>query len=97
VTGHFAEARLFDVVLELHDVEDMLNGCRRLRDDLARKVDHCDRSINRLTALAHALREFAGDPAAAAVATRLAENGWAGTGDQLVTSSRPVLAQAEPS
>lgn len=91
------ENRLFDVVMELPDVEDMLDGCRHLRDDLARKVDLCDRQINRLTALAHALREFAGDATAAAVATRLAENGWSGTGEQLVMSSRAVLAEVGPS
>jgi hypothetical protein len=90
------DGRLFDVALELPDVEDMLAGCRRLRDDLSRKVDLCDRQINRLTALAHALREFIGDPAAAAVATRLTENGWSGTGDQLVTSTRAVLTQEKP-
>jgi hypothetical protein len=89
-----ADGHLFDVVPQIRDVEDMLAGCRRLRDDLARQVSICDRSINRLDALAYALRELAGEPATAAVAARLTENGWSGSGEQLATSARAVVAQA---
>lgn len=85
------DGRLFDVVPQLRDVEEMLAGCQRLRASLARQVDICDRQIHRLDALGYALRALANEPATAAVATRLTENGWSGSGDDLVDCARAVL------
>ncbi len=85
--------RLFDVAPTLVDVEEQLTRLAGLRDQLASGIADCDRDIGRLTALAHALRELADDRATAAVAGRLAENGWSGSGDQLVTVARAVTAQ----
>ncbi|MGY1810643.1 hypothetical protein ACI8AF_25015 [Blastococcus sp. SYSU D00669] len=85
---------LFDIAPALGDVERLLTGCQRRRQQLLEDVGQCDRELRRLHALAHALRELAGESPAAAVAGRLAENGWSGSGEQLVSSARAVVAQA---
>ena len=87
---------LFDIAPALGDVERLLTGCQRRRQQLLEDVGQCDRELRRLHALAHALRELAGESPAAAVAGRLAENGWSGSGEQLVTSARAVAAQPGP-
>lgn len=89
-----AADRLFDIAPTISDVEDLVGDNERRRDQLAGEVAACDRELRRLRALAHALRELVDDPSAAAVAGRLAEHGWSGTGEELVTSARGVAAQA---
>ncbi len=87
-----ANGLLFDLAPALGDVEGLLAGCLRRRQQLLDEITWCDRELRRLDALAHALRELAGESAAAAVAGRLAESGWSGSGEQLVTSARAVAA-----
>lgn len=91
MTGAGGDARLFDVVPSLAEVEDRISAHRRRQDALRAELRICAERLSRLTALLHALREFAGDGLAAATAARLAEGGWSGTGAQLVATTRAVL------
>jgi hypothetical protein len=95
MSAAFADDRLFDVVADVRDVEALRVNYQRLRDQLADEIGNCDEQLHRLGALAHALRELAGDRAAAATATALAEHAWSGTGEQLVATARAVLTQEQ--
>lgn len=83
--------RLFDVAPSLAELEDRLSAHRQQEDALRAELRICEERLSRLTALLHAIREFAGDGQAAATAARLAEGGWSGTGRQLVATTRAVL------
>jgi len=87
--------RLFDIVPPVQEVERLLRACREEQRSLHAQLRACDLRLSHLTALAHALRELAAEPPVAAVAARLAESGWSGTGEQLVTCARAVHAGAE--
>lgn len=89
-----AADRLFDIAPTISAVEDLVGGSERRRDQLVSEVAACDRELRRLRALAQALRELVDDPLAAAVAGRLAEHGWSGTGEALAASTRGVAGQA---
>ncbi|MGZ4501974.1 MAG: hypothetical protein ACXVXD_16210 [Nocardioidaceae bacterium] len=58
--------------------------------DLLRAADRADRRARRLAAYRYATEVFAGDPQAADVAARLAED-WSGDGPPLVTVVREIL------
>lgn len=83
---------LFDVVPSLAEIEGRITAYRERRESLLAELRVCDQRLDRLTAVLHALRDFAADFTAAATATRLAEGGWSGTGEQLVATTRAVLA-----
>ncbi|UOY01641.1 hypothetical protein [Blastococcus sp. PRF04-17] len=92
-----AQDGLFDVVAEPGALADRQANCQRLRDQLLGEVSHCERELHRLGALAYAVAELAGERPAAAVATRLAEHSWVGTGEQLVLAARGIVAQRRSS
>ncbi len=96
MTGPAGAGRLFEVVPSLAEVEDRLAAHRRRREALTAELVAVDERLNRLIALLHALRVFAGDFSAATTAAGLAEGGWSGTGEQLVAVTRAVLATTVP-
>jgi len=85
---------LFELPPRLADVTERMHKYQLLRDQLVAELGDVDRELRRLDVLAHALRELADEPRAAVIAGRLAERTWPGTGDQLVTTARVVLTQA---
>lgn len=88
---------LFAVPPKLTDVQGLMTKYQLLHDQLVTEIASVGQQLGRLGALAHALRELTGDRRAAVVAGRLAEHAWPGTGDELVSTARAVVAQAETS